>query len=73
ADRGAGELPPRVDPLRVEAARRALNCGPLAELRTATTAPLTTDRFLSNLTGAWERTAFRFPNDAAEAERELCG
>ncbi|MDG4860008.1 hypothetical protein P8605_17920, partial [Streptomyces sp. T-3] len=30
ADRGAGELPPRVDPLRVEAARRALNCGPLA-------------------------------------------
>ena len=27
---------------------------------------------LRNLTGAWERTTFRFPNDPVRAERELC-
>ncbi|MFC7305445.1 hypothetical protein ACFQVC_14585 [Streptomyces monticola] len=73
ADRGADELPPGADPLKVAAARNALRCPPLTDLRTATTAPLTPARFLDNLTGAWSRTAFRFPNDPVEAERELCG
>ncbi len=72
ADRGAGELPAKVDPSAVEAARRALRCGALAELREATSAPLTTRRFLANLTGAFQRTAFRYPTDPAQAVRELC-
>ncbi|MEW2524759.1 hypothetical protein [Streptomyces sp. NPDC047071] len=73
ADRGTGDLPPGMDPARVAAARRALACGPLAELRAATREPLTAGRFLRNVGGALERTAFRFPNDPVRAERELCG
>lgn len=73
ADRGAGELPDGVDPSQVDAARRALRCGGLAELREATQAPLTTRRFLANLTGSFQRTGFRFPTDPAQAVRELCG
>lgn len=73
ADRGRGPLPEGIDPAGVAAARRALDCGPLAELRAATRDPLTPGRFLRNVTGAWDRTAFRFPNDPVQAERELCG
>ncbi|MEU7582185.1 hypothetical protein AB0B50_31900 [Streptomyces sp. NPDC041068] len=73
AERGAAELPEGLDPARVDAARRALRCGPLAELREATRAPMTAGRFWRNLTGAVERTSFRFPNDPVRAERELCG
>ncbi|GAB2860103.1 flagellar motor control protein ZomB [Streptomyces deserti] len=74
ADRGArGSAPRGLDPAKIEAARRALRCGPLAEMRAATTEPLTFGRFLRNLTGAWQRTTFRFPNDPVRAERELCG
>ncbi|MET8688910.1 hypothetical protein ABZV77_32340 [Streptomyces sp. NPDC004732] len=73
AERGAADVPDGLDPARVEAARRALRCGPLAELRTATRAPLTVGRFWHNLTGSVERTSFRFPNDPVRAERELCG
>ncbi|MGW1889203.1 hypothetical protein ACWCP6_02950 [Streptomyces sp. NPDC002004] len=73
ADRGVpSDLPAGLDPARVAAARRALGCGPLAELRAATRAPLTPGRFWHNLTGAWHRTAFRFPVDPVRAERELC-
>ncbi|MEU2558727.1 hypothetical protein ABZ626_05205 [Streptomyces longispororuber] len=73
ADRGTDDLPPGLDPARVAAARRALACGPLAELRAATRAPLTAGRFLRNAAGALERTSFRFPNDPVRAERKLCG
>ncbi|WP_405644441.1 hypothetical protein [Streptomyces sp. NBC_00019] len=84
ADRGLPSDPPpgtdparvdaaRVDAARVDAARRALRCGALAELRAATRDPLTPGRFLRNVAGAWERTAFRFPNDPVVAEWELCG
>ncbi|EPH44160.1 putative Terminal beta-(1-_2)-arabinofuranosyltransferase [Streptomyces aurantiacus JA 4570] len=72
ADRGGG-LPAGMDPARVAAARRALGCGPLAELRAATRAPLTPRRFLLNVSGAFERTSFRFPNDPLRAERQMCG
>ncbi|MGW0733631.1 hypothetical protein [Streptomyces sp. NPDC002851] len=72
ADRGTGELPPGADPVKLAAAQRALRCPALAELRAATEAPLTPDRFLRNLTGAWDRTALRFPTDPVAAERELC-
>ncbi|WP_055703128.1 hypothetical protein [Streptomyces silaceus] len=73
AERGAAELPAGLDPARVDAARRALRCAPFAELRAATRDPLTAKRFWRNLTGAVERTAFRFPNDPVRAEREVCG
>ncbi|MFF1695967.1 hypothetical protein ACFVXC_20430 [Streptomyces sp. NPDC058257] len=73
ADRGRGPLPEGLDPADVAAARRALGCGPLAELRAATRDPMTPGRFLRNVTGVWERTSFRFPNDPVRAERELCG
>jgi arabinofuranosyltransferase len=74
ADRGVpGALPGWVDPAEVAAARRALRCGALAELDSATRGVLTPGRFLRNVAGAWERTAFRFPNDPVRAERELCG
>ncbi|MGW6527409.1 hypothetical protein [Streptomyces venezuelae] len=73
AERGAADVPEGLDPARVEAARRALRCGPLAELRAATRAPLTVGRFWRNLTGSVERTSFRFPTDPVRAEKELCG
>ncbi|MFD4633710.1 hypothetical protein ACFVYR_33070 [Streptomyces sp. NPDC058284] len=75
ADRGTrrGAVDRGLDPARVGAARRALRCGPLAELRAATHAPMTAGRFWRNLTGAVERTSFRFPNDPVLAERKLCG
>ncbi|MFE0132916.1 hypothetical protein ACFWY6_15305 [Streptomyces sp. NPDC059037] len=73
ADRGDGELPAGLDPAGVAAARRALGCGQLAELRAATRAPMTPDRFWRNITGSWERTSFRFPNDPVLAEKKLCG
>ncbi|WP_143041372.1 glycosyltransferase family 39 protein [Streptomyces indicus] len=65
-------LPPGVDASAVAAARRALSCGPLAELQDSVRAPLTFDRFLRNLTGSWQRTSFRFPADPHEAEAALC-
>lgn len=73
ADRGRGPLPDGLDPAGVAAARRALDCGPLAELRAATRDPMTPGRFLRNVTGVWERTSFRFPNDPVRAEQQLCG
>ncbi|MEU6763435.1 hypothetical protein ABZ916_13025 [Streptomyces sp. NPDC046853] len=73
ADRGHGPLPAGLDPADVAAARRALDCGALAELRAATRDPMTPGRFLRNVAGAWERTSFRFPNDPVRAERQLCG
>lgn len=74
ADRGIpSDPPPGTDPAQVAAARRALRCGALAELRAATRDPLTPGRFVRNVAGAWERTAFRFPNDPVAAERKVCG
>jgi arabinofuranosyltransferase len=57
----------------VSAARAALGCGPLAELKESVRAPLTAERFWRNLTGAFERTRFRFARWPVTAERELCG
>ncbi len=66
-------VPYGVDPRRVAAARHALACGPLPELRASTRAPLTPARFLDNLAGAWERTHLRIPADPLDAERAVCG
>jgi arabinofuranosyltransferase len=65
-------VPAGVDPARVRAARHALACGPLADLQASVRAPLTPARFWHNLTGAWSRTAFRYPDDPLRAEQTLC-
>ncbi|MEU6682727.1 hypothetical protein [Streptomyces sp. NPDC046832] len=75
----AAEHPPQRDLLRagapqeaVEAARAALGCGELAELRESVRAPLTAERFWRNLTGSVERTRFRFARWPVAAQRALC-
>jgi arabinofuranosyltransferase len=75
----AAKHPPQRDLLRagapreaVEAARAALGCGHLAELRESVRAPLTAERFWRNLTGAVERTRFRFARWPAAAQQALC-
>ena len=60
-------------PQEVSAARQALRCGSLAELLAATDAPLTVDRFWSNLTGAVGRTRLVVPRDPRDARRKFCG
>lgn len=52
----------------VAAATRALQCPALRELEASVRAPLTPARFWANLTGAWERTALRFPRDPVLAD-----
>ena len=56
----------------VEAARRAVRCGALGGLLRATTAPLTTGRFLDNLGLALRDRSLRIPRDPRAAARELC-
>jgi len=58
---------------KVDAARAALQCGELRDLVESTEAPLTVDRFWSNLTGAIGRTRLVVPMDEAAAERTFCG
>lgn len=55
------------------AAARALQCDRLAEVRTATTGPLTAGRFASNFFHAVVFDGFRFDRDARRAESQLCG
>ncbi|MCX5201440.1 hypothetical protein OG897_08235 [Streptomyces sp. NBC_00237] len=74
---GPGELTRHHDevgatPDRVAAARRALGCGALAELRESTGAPLTAGRFWRNLVGSASRTRLRVPREPAAAVREFC-
>jgi arabinofuranosyltransferase len=61
------------DPARIDAARRALDCGALAELRRATEAPMTVGRFWSNLTGAVSRTRLVVPRSPEAAAEKFCG
>jgi arabinofuranosyltransferase len=56
-----------VDAADVDAARRALECPRTRELLDSVRAPLTAQRFWDNLTGAWERTTYRYPHDPREA------
>jgi arabinofuranosyltransferase len=57
----------------VGAARRALSCGELAELREATAAPLSWKLFRDNLGRAARLQRLRVPRDPFQAERHLCG
>lgn len=61
------------DPLPVVHARLALQCGDLAVLEEAVTAPMTSQRFWQNVALAPRLTAFTFPADPAEARKALCG
>jgi len=56
----------------IRAARRALTCGALAELRASTRDPLTWSRFWDNVWGSWSRTTLEIPADALDAERAFC-
>ena len=60
------------DSAEIDAARRALRCGAAAGLDRATTAPLTVDRFWSNLVGSIGRTRLVIARNPFRAERELC-
>jgi arabinofuranosyltransferase len=60
-----------VDRSGVDAARTALACPRTQELLDSVRAPLTAQRFRDNLTGAWERTSYRYPRDPRAAA--TCG
>jgi arabinofuranosyltransferase len=64
---------PGVPAAQIAAARKALSCGPLAELDQATQAPLTAGRFAANFFHSVALTTFRFSPDPRTAEKELCG
>ena len=63
---------PGIPAAQLAAARKALSCGPLAELDQATQAPLTASRFVSNFFHSLTLTTFRFSPDPVTAEKELC-
>lgn len=65
------EAQPDEDP-RVSAARRALGCGPLAQLRTAVSGELTARRFLQNMSAALTLHRLRIPPEPWLAEQRLC-
>jgi arabinofuranosyltransferase len=56
-----------VDPGGVAAARAALACPRTQELLDSVRAPLTAQRFWDNLSGAWERTSYRYSRDPRAA------
>jgi arabinofuranosyltransferase len=56
----------------VRAARRALDCGEIAELRAAVREPLTAGRFWDNLVGSVRRTRLVIPANPRDAERRFC-
>lgn len=61
-----------VGPAFVDDARRALSCPATREMLASYRDPLTADRFRDNLTGAVERTSYRYPREAAAAAAR-CG
>ncbi|QKV78951.1 hypothetical protein [Amycolatopsis sp. Hca4] len=68
-----GPVKPLGNAWLLAAARSALDCGDLAEIRRSTRNPLTLERFWANLTGAWHRTLVTVPADPFAAERKFCG
>jgi arabinofuranosyltransferase len=65
--------PGMVDPAALAAARHALTCGALAQLRHAVRDPMTPGRFLRNLFGALGNTTLVVPADPVTAEHRFCG
>ncbi|MFB6261993.1 MAG: hypothetical protein ABEL76_00005 [Bradymonadaceae bacterium] len=62
----AGEDP------RISAARRALKCSPLRDLRRAVEAPMSPGRFLRNIVGAFRFHDLRIPSSPWKAEQRFC-
>jgi arabinofuranosyltransferase len=58
---------------KVDAARRALDCGAIREIQEAIEEPLTVGRFFSNITGSFGRTRLEIPRNPFAAEQEFCG
>jgi arabinofuranosyltransferase len=63
---------PGISSAEIAAARTALSCGGLAELQQATEAPMSWDRFWSNLADAPGLDSLRIANDPEQAEAQLC-
>lgn len=63
---------PGIDPAAIAAARRALGCGDLRTLLQATTAPMSWNRFWSNVADSFNLTQLRVPNNPLKAEPALC-
>jgi arabinofuranosyltransferase len=63
---------PGIPAADVAAARRALACGGLADLQQATEAPMSWNRFWSNVVGASRLTRVRVPDDPYQADAQLC-
>ncbi|WP_436785906.1 hypothetical protein [Yinghuangia sp. YIM S10712] len=61
-----------LDAAKIAAARNALRCAEIAELRRATREPMSWSRFWKNLTGAFPRTSLRIPTNPIEAEKKFC-
>ena len=56
----------------IDAARRALGCGPLRELLDDISKPMTVRRFFGNLLDAPRLTFLRVPSDPYAAEKAMC-
>lgn len=65
--------PAEDDSQAVVHARLAMQCGDLAVLQQAVTAPMTPARFWENVSLAPRLTTFSFPADPAQARKALCG
>jgi arabinofuranosyltransferase len=63
---------PGIDPMTIAAARKALDCGDLRTLHQATTAPLSWNRFWTNVADSLSLTRLRVPNNPLQAESALC-
>lgn len=72
ADEMRQDIPVPIDRAAVLDARRALQCPGIAEMLDSVRAPLTPRRFWDNLTGAVDRTGFRYSRLPARAA-EGCG
>jgi arabinofuranosyltransferase len=69
----AAPTPKGIDPVQLAAARRALQCGALAQIQASARAPMTVGRFLSNLWDAVDDTEITFPADPVAAQKRFCG
>ena len=65
-------LPSFEESIKVQFARKALECGKLSQLIHATTAELTLSQFFSNFRNSYRTYAFRISRDPEIAYEELC-
>ena len=70
---GARQLPGiRLSPTWLAAAQRSLSCPSIRTLLTAVDAPMTFDRFFSNVGQSFTLDRLRFSADPVQADRQLC-